>query len=512
MLRENDSGSMLPLTEPIFIIVALLSSYLALILHRLSFSPIAGFPGPKLAAASGWYEFYYDVLKPGMYIYEIEKMHEKYGPIVRITPTELSINDPSFYDDLYVLGSVRKTNKHAEFCQGTGLDGSALLTHEHDLHRNRRKALDPFFSRAAIRNWEPLLASLLLRFDQRLNEKRRTVTRLDHAFVAFSGDVIRSLTCGEVDYLMDDGGWSSHWFDLFKDVVTSAPLFTSFPWIIRLVTYVPECLTTLVYPKGKSFVEFKNIARTHIMDAKKNKDEPLSKNEMGQASIFQRMVRLDIPESELDTERLTKEAQALFGAATVAVARTMDTIAYYVLADEAMRRRLCDELSEPMREFRTRYPSFAQLEKLPFLHGVVLEGLRLSYGSMHRMPRVAPDTVVTYKDWSIPKNTPVGMSAYLNHTNPSIFPDPFKFDPDRWIGDVDPMMHKALIPFTRGSRVCVGQNLAVSEVTMMIALLFSPNGPKMDLFETAEDDVKSVHDYMIPMPKIDTKGLRVIVR
>jgi hypothetical protein len=55
-------------------------------------------------------------------------------------------------------------------------------------------------------------------------------------------------------------------------------------------------------------------------------------------------------------------------------------------------------------------------------------------------------------------------------------------------------------------------SLAVSEVTMMIALLFSPNGPKMDLFETAEDDVKSVHDYMIPMPKIDTKGLRVIVR
>jgi hypothetical protein len=93
MFRENYSGSMLPLTEPIFIIVALLSSYLALILHRLFFSPIAGFPGPKLAAASGWYEFYYDVLKPGMYIYEIEKMHEKYGScevlISPDSPTEI---------------------------------------------------------------------------------------------------------------------------------------------------------------------------------------------------------------------------------------------------------------------------------------------------------------------------------------------------------------------------------------------------------------------------------------
>lgn len=76
------------MTEPVFIIVALLSSYLALILHRLLLSPIAGFPGPKLAAASGWYEFYYDVLKPGMYIYEIEKMHEKYGSFeVLISPS-----------------------------------------------------------------------------------------------------------------------------------------------------------------------------------------------------------------------------------------------------------------------------------------------------------------------------------------------------------------------------------------------------------------------------------------
>lgn len=51
----------------------------ALITHRLVFSPLAGFPGPKLAAATGWVEFYYDFFKQGAYIYEIEKMHKKYG-------------------------------------------------------------------------------------------------------------------------------------------------------------------------------------------------------------------------------------------------------------------------------------------------------------------------------------------------------------------------------------------------------------------------------------------------
>ena len=49
------------------------------VIHRLYFSPLADFPGPKIAAATGWYEFYFDIVKRGKYIYEIEKMHNKYG-------------------------------------------------------------------------------------------------------------------------------------------------------------------------------------------------------------------------------------------------------------------------------------------------------------------------------------------------------------------------------------------------------------------------------------------------
>ena len=48
---------------------------------RLYLCPLAGFPGPKLAALTLWYECYYDVLKPGggLYIWKIEEMHKKYG-------------------------------------------------------------------------------------------------------------------------------------------------------------------------------------------------------------------------------------------------------------------------------------------------------------------------------------------------------------------------------------------------------------------------------------------------
>lgn len=48
-------------------------------IYRLYLSPIACFPGPKTAALTFWYEFYFDVIKRGSYVWEIQKMHQKYG-------------------------------------------------------------------------------------------------------------------------------------------------------------------------------------------------------------------------------------------------------------------------------------------------------------------------------------------------------------------------------------------------------------------------------------------------
>ena len=62
-----------------FVVPILIVYYLGLIAYRLLFSPLAGFPGPKLAAATGWYESYYDVLRRGAYLFEIKKMHQRYG-------------------------------------------------------------------------------------------------------------------------------------------------------------------------------------------------------------------------------------------------------------------------------------------------------------------------------------------------------------------------------------------------------------------------------------------------
>lgn len=52
---------------------------LALLIYRLWLSPLAKFPGPKIAAATLWYETYHDAFRWGQYTFEIAKMHERYG-------------------------------------------------------------------------------------------------------------------------------------------------------------------------------------------------------------------------------------------------------------------------------------------------------------------------------------------------------------------------------------------------------------------------------------------------
>ena len=51
------------------------------LIWRLFFSPLAKYPGPKLAAATRWYEFYYDVLKRNRFSWEIQRLHDLYGRI-----------------------------------------------------------------------------------------------------------------------------------------------------------------------------------------------------------------------------------------------------------------------------------------------------------------------------------------------------------------------------------------------------------------------------------------------
>lgn len=74
---------------------------LTLGIYRLWFSPISHVPGPKLAALTQYYEFYYDIILGGQYTFKIINLHNQYGPVVRINPWEVHVTDHEYRDEVY---------------------------------------------------------------------------------------------------------------------------------------------------------------------------------------------------------------------------------------------------------------------------------------------------------------------------------------------------------------------------------------------------------------------------
>jgi cytochrome P450 len=97
--------------------------------------------------------------------------------------------------------------------------------------------------------------------------------------------------------------------------------------------------------------------------------------------------------------------------------------------------------------------------------------------------------------------TTVSMMNYSTHHNKHIFPRPFTFDPTRWLttNGGTPEMKEAYMPFSRGSRMCIGIHLATMELKMILATILY--GWELSVGERTTDDVMSITDHFVLMPK-----------
>lgn len=108
--------------------------------------------------------------------------------------------------------------------------------------------------------------------------------------------------------------------------------------------------------------------------------------------------------------RINNEVGTITGAAFETAAQSIRTILYYLYSNPETLSRLRFELTNVKRGEDGRI-SIAALEQLPYLTGVIREGLRLSPGLATRLARVAPDRDLLYNQWTIPSGTPVGMTG-----------------------------------------------------------------------------------------------------
>ena len=227
---------------------------LGLAIYRLLLSPLAIFPGPKLAALTRIYESYYEAYQNYEYMWKIKKLHMQYGPIIRINPHELHVDHVDFFE---LLNSFKgKWDKDPYNTLHFANPYSSLGTIEHDLHRKRRAALIPFFSKQKVYDLEPVIKSTIDRLCNKLQEYVDSGQPLNlyHAYKCFAVDVITEYCFAENEGLLEKPDFSLILWREYQQGVKSGLKARYLPsWYIPIFRGAPNWIRTTVDPAAKHF-------------------------------------------------------------------------------------------------------------------------------------------------------------------------------------------------------------------------------------------------------------------
>lgn len=257
---------------------ALLVLYLAgLAIYRLYFSPLAAYPGPKLAALSNWYEFYWDVVQQGQFTPQIQKLHLQYGnfllssicqpefsveidagPIIRITPTELHIDDPGYYETLYARAGPR--DKYSYLSGRFGYASDCFSTIDHDLHRLRRKALSPMFSVKRIEEFQPVIKEKVEKLCRKIARYQDgQVLPLNRAWIALTTDVITEYAFAKSYDQLDSPNFQDTLHEALVAIYTTGQFALHFPVIFPILDMMPDWLVRMVKPEVLPVVGLRKV-------------------------------------------------------------------------------------------------------------------------------------------------------------------------------------------------------------------------------------------------------------
>ncbi|KAK7750747.1 hypothetical protein SLS62_007298 [Diatrype stigma] len=384
------------------------------------------------------------------------------------------------------------------------------------LYQQRRNQLSPFFSKASVRTLEPLILSKINRLCARLEGEGSVVT-LTHAFVALTVDVISSVCFGVSHGYLENKHFARDWYAGMVSSSRAGSSIRQFPWLHRLLAYFPRA-----GPRAARDGVAADTARQRNL--KKNIEEVIERRNRGEKppasggglnTIFDSMLEADVPASEKSPARLIEEAQTVMGAGAMTTVNALDTTFYHLLANPSCMERLAKELCAAIPDTAVP-PSLVELEALPYLTAVVHEGLRLSKGVPHRFARVSPDVSYSYGDVVIPRGVAVGMSFMDFLERPDVFPDPDIFHPERWIPFDSPQVRqrrKSLVVFGGGTRMCLGLNLAWTELYMTVATVVRRMSNRLKMHDVVfERDVKITVDGFNALASRQSRGLRVTIQ
>ncbi|KAI0594386.1 cytochrome P450 [Biscogniauxia sp. FL1348] len=433
--------------------VLLLLNFVGRSVYRLTFHPLAKFPGPKLAAISDiWYAKAYT---SGYYPFIIQKMHAKYGDVIRIAPNELSFAAPGTFKEIYNYA----TKDRPTFLKGPWYDRpepepSIVHTRDPADHSMQRKSLSHAFSAQSLRDDEYVVQTYVNLFIEQLRKFAGPGTEginLSEAYNWVTFDIIGDLTFGESFNAVAEAK-SNFWISLILDASYFAMISTTAKRIPILKLMLP-----FVMPKN---------APERFKIHRKLTDEKLQKRiQQGATSNREDFFAHILRRGNFTPGQLRTQSIVLTVAGSETTSTFLSGVTYFLLKNP-------ETLSKLRREVRSAFPSADDITgdatgQLPYLRAVVEEGLRLFPPAAIGLQRVSPGAVVD-GHW-IPAGTTVATDPFTAAHDSRNFRQPWDFRPERWTDPECADNKAASRPFSLGPRACIGTNLALLESRIVLA-------------------------------------------
>lgn len=345
---------------------------------------------------------------------------------------------------------------HRSFEKGVALQrakrllGEGLLTSEGEVHTRQRRLMQPAFLRTRIGSYAEAMVEHTRRASERWHDGQVVdvhddMTRLTLAIVAqtlFDADVDRD--AAEIGEALAEA------LRMF-DVITS-PFYDLFD--------------KLPLPRKQTF----NAAKAkldgtimRIIQARRASGE--TRNDL--LSMLLKATDTEGDGTGMSDEQLRDEALTIFLAGHETTATALTWTWYLLSQHGAIYQEMLDEVDRVLGGRPARAEDVA---RLPFVEKVFAEAIRLYPPAWTMGRRATAD--VTIGGYALSKGSIAVVSPYVVHHDPRFFPEPYRFDPQRWRPEAKAQRHKfSYFPFGGGPRVCIGEPFAWMEGVLLLATM-----------------------------------------
>lgn len=328
--------------------------------------------------------------------------------------------------------------------------GDGLLTSEGDFHKRQRRTIQPAFHATHVAVYGQSMVDFSLRTSGRWIEGQTIDVHEQMARLTLE-IVAKTLFDAEVEADLDA---------INKAMTASVEMFT------LLMLPGGGTLARLPLPRSMRFARtWPALTRTIERFIQQRKSSGTYGNDL--LSI---LLRAADPESggTMSEKQVRDEAITLFTAGHETTANALTFTLHLVAHHPAVQEMLHEELKQVLGD---RPPEASDVERLPYVRAAISEAMRI-YPPVWTIGRQASEPVQIGDEPLLRKDQIVLTSQWVAHHDGRWWPDPMKYDPNRWLDGSDSARPRyAYFPFAGGPRNCIGESFAWMEMILVVATI-----------------------------------------